>query len=147
MKFIRISEVIRIISKARHIPKPYILKPDMSRSQRVRESVLLKERWTLIQNGISRKHSKIRDDCLLVNNQLHGRAVNQIFEIDSASPIGLHTTEIPAVDTSCGSHRIVQEQPALATATNITPLNNDCTSPIQDPHSIQHFESPIVYNS
>ena len=98
----------------------------MSRSQRVRESVLLKERWALIKNGISRKHIKIRDDCLLMNNQLHGRAVNQIFEIDSASPIGLHTTEIPALDTSCGSHAIVQEQPSLATATNITPpLNND----------------------
>ena len=67
---------------------------------------------------------------------------NNIFEIDSASTIGLHTTEIPAVDTYCGSHPIVQEQPALA---NITPpLNNDCTPPIQDPHSIQHFESSIV---
>ena len=117
----------------------------MSRSQRVRESGLLKECWALIQDGISRKHINIRDDCLLVNNQLHGCAVNHIFKTDSASPIGLHTTEIPAVDTSCGSHPIVQEQPSLAIATNITPyLNNDCTPPIQDPHSIQHLESPIV---
>ena len=100
VKFIRICDINKTFSKVRHIPKPYILKPDMSRSQRVRESVLLKERWALIQNGISRKHIKIRDDCLLVNNHLHGRAVNQIFEIDFASPIGLHTTVIPAVDTS-----------------------------------------------
>ena len=99
----------------------------------------------LIQNGISIKHIKIRDGCLLVNNQLHGRAVNQFFEIDSASTIGLHTTEIPAIDTSCGCHPIVQEQPALATATNITPpLNNDCIPPFHDPHSIQHFESPTL---
>ena len=46
----------------------HTLKPDISRSQRVRESVLLKERWALIQNDISRKHISSFEGALGVNS-------------------------------------------------------------------------------
>ena len=144
VKFVRVSDVNKILSKVRLIPKPYVLKPDMSLAQRIRDSVILKERWKLIQSGIERKNIKIKNDCLYVNNQLHGRTVNQTFQIDSSSPSGFCTTEMSDVETTPKNLLIVQEHSTSATATFLTPpQNNDCT-PTQAPHSIQQSESPPV---
>ena len=144
VKFVRVSDVNKILSKARLIPKPYVLKPDMSLAQRIRDSVILKERWKLIQSGIERKNIKIKNDCLYVNNQLHGRTVNQTFQIDSSSPSGFCTTEMSDVETTPKNLLIVQEHSTSATATFLTPPQNDDCTPTQAPHSIQQSESPPV---
>ena len=90
------------------------------------------------------KNIKIKNDCLYVNNQLHGRTVNQTFQIDSSSPSGFCTTEMSDVETTPKNLLIVQEHSTSATATFLTPpQNNDCT-PTQAPHSIQQSESPPV---
>ena len=59
VKFNQSSDVPVLLSKARSLPKNIRLKPDMSRADRLVESLLLKEGWPLIQNNVDRKVVKI----------------------------------------------------------------------------------------
>ena len=52
----------------------------MPYEQRVRESVLLKERWYLIQSGVHRSSIKIKDNRLIVDNKLHGSVIENTFQ-------------------------------------------------------------------
>lgn len=54
VKFVRSADVTILFSRIKEIP----LKPDLSLTQRKMESILLKERWALIQSGITRNHIK-----------------------------------------------------------------------------------------
>ena len=54
VKFIRASK------RRSSIGASVIIKPDMSPSERKRESILLKERWSLIQSGVPRKAIRIQ---------------------------------------------------------------------------------------
>ena len=51
----------------------------MTRDQRLQESILMKERWSVIQSGTSRKNIRIRGNCLYVCGKLHGRVSNLKF--------------------------------------------------------------------
>ena len=116
----------------------------MSHSQRIRESILLKERWRLLQKGVARKSIRIREESLFVNNQLHGRVVNQKFETNPASPFC--STGTPDCEAAPVSAPIVPEQPALSTVDNLSPVhNNESTSSERNSqHSTQQFGSPPV---
>jgi len=84
-----------MLSKARFLPKEIRIKPDLSQEERQIESLLLKERWVLIQAGTERKAIKIRGTKIFVSNKLHGQIINSSFvsseveqietEIDSSS--------------------------------------------------------------
>lgn len=80
VKFVRIADVTRIFSKKINLSTPFSIKPDMSRTQRLQESILMRERWHLIQSGVSRKSIRVRGDSLYVSNKLHGRVSNFKFE-------------------------------------------------------------------
>ena len=56
-----------------------VLKPDMSRADRLVESLLLKERRSLIQNSIDRKVIKIQSNKIFVHKKLHGQVINSTF--------------------------------------------------------------------
>ena len=84
--FIRIADLSGILSKRGNITQPYSIKPDMSPNERLHESILLKERWNLIQSGVSRKYIRIRADCLYVRNKLHGRVCNSKFVHEASDP-------------------------------------------------------------
>jgi len=66
VKLNRTIDVSLLLSKAKSLPKDIRIKPDMTREERHIESLLLKERWTLIQNGIERKFIKIRSNKIFV---------------------------------------------------------------------------------
>ena len=83
IKLIRISDVSKILSKKGLLSRPHSIKPDMSREQRLLESILMKERWGLIQSGVARKSIKIRNTRLFVNNKLHGQVINSKFQCES----------------------------------------------------------------
>lgn len=72
VKFVRCADASKVLSKVSSLSQPFIVKPDMSAAQRVRESILLKERWSLLQSGTNRKSIKIRNSSIYVNNILHG---------------------------------------------------------------------------
>ena len=73
VKFLRTFEVTYILSKKGLLQKPISIKPDMSRDERASEAAFLRERWSLIQDGIDRKSIKLRSYEIYVNNELHGR--------------------------------------------------------------------------
>ena len=54
----------------------------MSPAERAIESILLKERWSLIQGGFDRKSIRISrvNNSIYVNNQVFGRVINSQFQ-------------------------------------------------------------------
>ena len=80
VKFLRVFDAEAILSKRRNVPTPIIIKPDMTKEERVTESLLLRERWNLIQNGIDRKFIKIKNFQIFVHNQLHGSVKGSQFQ-------------------------------------------------------------------
>ena len=72
-----------IISVKGTLSLPIFIKPDMSPVERIQESVLLKERWRLIEQGVARNDIKIRKHHLYVKNKLHGQSVDSKFVYSS----------------------------------------------------------------
>ena len=70
VKFIRSADASNVLFKRNMTPKPYVIKPDLSKLERIRNSVLLNERWSLIQSGIDRKSIKIRNHSIYVCNKI-----------------------------------------------------------------------------
>ena len=53
VKFFRVADATSILSKRRSSHStPVVIKPDMSPTERRSESILLKERWSLVQSGV-----------------------------------------------------------------------------------------------
>jgi len=66
-----------LLSKAtKALPQGIKIKPDMTREERHIKSLLLKERWSLIQSELDHRAIRIRFDKIFVNNKLHGRVLN-----------------------------------------------------------------------
>lgn len=72
VKFVRATDASCLLYKRSGLRKPVFVKPDLSPFQRKRESILLRERWSLIQSGISRSSIKIRNSKLFLHNELFG---------------------------------------------------------------------------
>lgn len=83
-KFNRAIDVSLLLSKTGSLPNGIRIKPDMTPEERHTESILLKERWALIQKNIERKVIKIRGSRLFVNNKLHGEVKNSSFVRDQS---------------------------------------------------------------
>ena len=103
VKFIRIADVRSILSTKGTLSLPVFIKPDMSPVERTHESVLLKERWRLIEQGVARNDIKISNHHLYVKNKLHGQSVDSKF-VCSSPPMGTQTdsnltaaVELPSV--------------------------------------------------
>ena len=71
-----------ILAKRTSLSSPIFIKPDLSPAEQEIESILLKERWSLIQGGFDRKSIKISsvNNSIHVNNQVFGRVVNSQFQ-------------------------------------------------------------------
>ena len=74
VKFIRAADASSVLSNRDSLRNTTIfIKPDMSPIERKSESILLKERWSLIQSGVPRDVIRIRGSHLLVRNKTHGQ--------------------------------------------------------------------------
>lgn len=74
VKLIRAVDVMSVLSNRRKLASlPGIsIKPDLPPHERQVESLLLKERWSLIQNGVPKNSIKIKKNSIFVNNEKHG---------------------------------------------------------------------------
>ena len=79
VKFLSALDANAILSNRSNVSSPIVIKPDMSKEERDTESILLSERWKLLQSGIDRKLIKIRNKQIFVNNQLHGSVHDSKF--------------------------------------------------------------------
>lgn len=115
VKLNRAIDVLVLLSKAKSLPTNIKLKPDMSPTERLVESLLLKERWSLIQRGIDRRTIKIRSNKIFVQQNLHGQVIDSTFALVSAdSSNSAQPTPIPC-DTS---------ETNTSSSTSITQLHN-----------------------
>ena len=104
VKFVRITDVNRIFAKKNGLSSPFSVKPDMSRAQRLLESVLMQERWRLIQSGVSRKSIRLRGDSLYVNHKLHGCVSNSTF-VHASAPCGSSQPSSPRSNSPAVEHQ------------------------------------------
>ena len=84
IKFNRAIDVSILLSQTSTLPSGIRIKPDMNPEERQIESLLLKERWSLIQKDINRKVIKIRGNRIFVNNKLHGEVKNRNLVLSQA---------------------------------------------------------------
>ena len=69
VKFVRIDDVL---ANRRATKPPIVIKPDMTREERIRVSTLLRQRWNLISSGVPKHAIKIARSKIYVNNAVHG---------------------------------------------------------------------------
>jgi len=69
IKFLRYSDAFNLLNSKSKLSKPIYVKPDLSPEERAMESLLLKERKSLIEKGIGRQFIKIRNQSLFVFSQ------------------------------------------------------------------------------
>ena len=79
-----ISNILSKRSKVAQLSSPVSIKPDLSKEEREIEAVLLKERRSLINKGVSKKDIKIREKCLYIGRKLHGKSDSSTFIIHHA---------------------------------------------------------------
>ena len=147
MKFIRAADASSVLSKRRSsIGASVIIKPDMSPSERKRESILLKERWSLIQSGVPRKAIRIQGSRLLVRNKLHGqvsmsgsdltfscRNTDLVMNNDAVNSVSLPIVSAPSPTASQPQHAasptVLNESGGTATSPNQSPTHPPGSSP------------------
>ncbi len=110
-KLIRVADVTSALTKRGSGSGQHRIKPDLSREDRLIESVLLKKRWELITSGIPRKDIKLGHSSLFVKRSLHGRVVNGSYILQSATST-------------------IRTPPAEFTVVNTTSLTTPSASPI-----------------
>jgi len=73
-------DITSVLTKRGSLSKAYLIKADMTQEQHRLEIILMRERWKLIQSGVSRTHIKIRDSNIYVKNKLHGSVMGSEFK-------------------------------------------------------------------
>ena len=143
VRFIRVVDASRILAKRSDLSPPFSLKPDLPFQQRVHNSLLLKQRWQLIQNGIDRKFITIKGDCLYVRRKLYGRVIDRTFVPEQPLQSALSSMDIPTSSENVASSSStnqpqmssIHQSQAIVTsppsdkAMNMTPSYTTPTSP------------------
>ena len=86
IKLQRAMDVSAILANKKSLSSPFTIKPDMSSEERSIESLLLKERWSLLQSGHHRKQIKLSGNQIFINGHLHGEVINSAFKHYSSTP-------------------------------------------------------------
>ena len=137
VKFIRAADATRILSKrGSSRGSPIVIKPDMSPNERKCESLLLKERWSLMQSGVPRDVIKIRGSRLLVRNMLYGQVSScgsdLLFSCQkSRSVVNDSAVEISSPIVPITTPQLSQPQVVTSVALNV----NGCSASSQDQSS------------
>ena len=76
VRFNRAIDRSLLLSKAGTLSGGIRIKPDLSLKDRSIQSLLLKERWRLIQQGMERKTIKIRSNTIHIANKIHGQVID-----------------------------------------------------------------------
>ena len=153
VKLIRISDVSSVLSKRGNLHYPLCIKPDLTLEERLCESVLMKERWRLIQSGIARGDIRVRGSVLYVRRKVYGRFMDSKFQHVSAqsshngtqpltvsdnttlSPSTNESTAIVSSDSTMGTELPVNSTPPTSITLSSIPPNSS--------HSLSLPQSPL----
>ena len=83
----------------RSIPKGITVKSDQTQEERQRDSLLLAERWKLMQSGVDKKEIKIKLSTIYVKGMKHGQIVNKCFQYYPSSNPPVHSETDQSTDT------------------------------------------------
>ena len=100
VKFLRSTLAL---TKIASFKSPTRIKPDLTPEERKAESVLLKERWTLMQLGFDRKRIKLRNKSIFVDNKLYGHYQNGTLQHSDYNPTLSQTTSTSETSSSTAS--------------------------------------------
>ena len=99
LKLNRSLDVTTILSNRDKAPQGIAIKPDLTLQERQRNSLLLGERWKLMQAGTDKKNIKIRSSIIYLNGNKHAQALNNCLQYyDSTSPSAPIITSSSAPD-------------------------------------------------
>ena len=120
VKLTSTREVSTILAnRAKLVSNPTIsIKPDMTKHERVVESVLLKERRSLINSGLARKSIRIRGNTLYVNNTKLGSVIDSNFV--PATTQNSTVSSLPPASTQL-SHSLLEDNPTTSLQGNQQP--------------------------
>ena len=116
VKLIRSADVSNVLANRGSLSPPFVIKPDRSSDERLKDSILLKERWKLIQSGISRKEIKSRNDRLFVHNKHYGKIFDSVFHPSSSD----HVT----ISSQSKSSAVIIPDPLNNSSTDSTPATD-----------------------
>ena len=149
VKFVRIEDVSKVLANRSAVTPPIVVKPDMTRDERLRESTLLKERWRLISSGVPKRAIKISRSKMYVHNVEYGTYSQSGFVLantarsDLITQVTEHTKNLGPLDTSVStSQSRSQSVPSLSPP--LCDLSATVTGAL--PHSTLHCPSPTAVN-
>ena len=102
VKLTRVLDANTVLYNRSKAPDNITIKLDMSLEEKLRESILLSERWNLICSGIDKKDIKIYSLKLYLKGTLFGEVSNSVFLCSQPSNVSNNltmNTEAPA--TTC----------------------------------------------
>ena len=79
VKFLRTIDVATILSNRGTLKAPLFIKQDLSSEEKKLDSILMNERWKLIQAGHNHKSIKIRKNSIFLNGNLFGHLDGSMF--------------------------------------------------------------------
>ena len=122
-----VSNILANRGKLSNLPGISI-KPLMSPKERNTESILLRERYIVINSGTSRSVIKIRRNALYINNTKYGSVTDSIFTLCS-SPSKNTTQASPVApcntSTNAASHEDITETHLLFIPSRMSPPRNN----------------------
>ena len=116
IQFVRAVDATNILAKKGKLAHPFYSKPDMTKEKRQVESILMKERWELIQSGVPRNQIKVRNSSIYVYNKMHGRVIETVFVPASSSPNNCERSPCNAErpqPIASPNHSLVTQSPEL----------------------------------
>ena len=146
VKFIHVSDASAVLSSKgpQGQKHHFVIKPDMLPNERRSESLLLKERWGLIQSGTPRENIKICGSSLYLRNKLHG----QIVKSGSSISFQNHNSEACNVDDDVHSVPTVPPQQSTTilqpspSAADMIQQDLDVDTPTHVQHTLNHHCPP-----
>ena len=120
-------------------PEGITIKPDLSCEDRQSESLLLSERWALIQSGVDRRDIKIHSS-IYVKGKKHGfvnsTGLKRLVAVDASHP-PVTTTEL---DAATAVSRSSPQQPTIGDEDHSTPTAMNST----DDQAIIHTTTSVL---
>ena len=158
VKLIRIEDVSKVLANRRAVKAPVVVKPDMTRDERVRESTLLKHRWDLINSGIPKQSIKVSKSKIFVNNVEYGCFTKSGFKQTGDKSVTLSSSSVTVNNDNATLLPSNHGPENMSTATSLTSLSAPAVAPlttaqqsdvsnIQNSHSVPPGESPVSGNT
>ena len=86
VKFLRSADTANSLRNKAQLSSPIYIKPDLTLEEQTQESMLLKERRSLIDKGVDRRQIKLQNWSIYIDDKPHCKIVDAKLKFHSASP-------------------------------------------------------------